>query len=147
MTNPPDALNTLQSKPLNTIFLLLAGVSGLMSVAIAAADNHLLPDALAPGGQVLIDQAILFQLTHAICLLALFFTFPSAPTALKATLRLSAAGFAVGLLLFCLPIYWLAFHGPESLGPFSLLTPIGGTGFLIGWAGLSWAGLRYAATN
>ncbi|MEM7570347.1 MAG: DUF423 domain-containing protein [Pseudomonadota bacterium] len=136
-----------EPKPLSTFYLILAGISGLMSVGMAALGSHALEGKLQPGGDTLIEQASLFQLAHAICLIALFFTYASAPVILARTLRLSAAGFAFGLLLFCLPIYWLGINGPGSLGPFSILTPIGGVGFLIGWAGLSFAGLRYATAQ
>lgn len=132
---------------LSTLYLILAGASGLMAVAMAALGSHMFDGKLEPGGDTLIDQAILFQLTHAICLIALFFTYGSAPVVLARTLRLSAGGFAVGLLLFCLPIYWLGLNGPGSLGALSPITPVGGTGFLVGWAALSYAGLRYATAR
>lgn len=136
-----------EPRPLHTFYLILAGASGLMAVAMAALGSHMMAGKLAPGGQVLIEQALLFQLAHAICLTALFFTYSGAPVVLARTLRLSAAGFAMGLLLFCLPIYWLGLNGPGSLGGLSWITPIGGTGFLIGWAALSYAGLRYATAK
>lgn len=143
MINP----HSNEPRPLHTAHLILAGASGLMAVAMAALGSHVMADKLAPGGQVLIEQALLFQLTHAICLTALFFTYSSAPIVLARTLRLSAAGFSMGLLLFCLPIYWLGLNGPGSLGALSWITPVGGTGFLIGWAALSYAGLRYATAR
>lgn len=127
-------------KPLERWFFVFAGLNGLMAVGLAALGTH----AAEQGGKVIIDLAVLFQLTHAVCLLALCFIHPGAPAKLRPTLRLSAFGFVGGMFLFCMPLYWLGFNGPGSLGPFSVLTPVGGTGFLIGWAALSFAGLRYA---
>lgn len=139
MDPSPDA-SIAPPKPLARGYLLFAAINGLIAVAFAALGSH----SPITDGKVIIDLAVLFQLTHAICLFALFFVYPNAPQTLWATLRLSAVGFAGGLVLFCLPLYWLGFNGPGSLGPLSALTPIGGTGFLIGWAALCWAGLRFA---
>lgn len=131
---------TAPPKRLERWFLVFACLNGLMAVGLAALGTH----GASPEGKVIIDLGVLFQLTHAICLVTLCFIQPGAPEKLWPTLRLSALGFVGGLLLFCLPLYWLGFNGPGSLGPLSVLTPVGGTGFLIGWAALTWAGLRYA---
>lgn len=139
MQNTPDSAKP-PAKPLARGYLLFASLNGLMAVGFAALGSH----APIEDGKVIIDLAVLFQLTHAICLFALFFIYPNAPKPLWPTLRLSAMGFAAGLTLFCWPLYWLGFNGPGSLGAFSPITPVGGVGFLIGWAGLSWAGLRFA---
>ncbi|MEM7571019.1 MAG: hypothetical protein AAF337_14610, partial [Pseudomonadota bacterium] len=77
-----------EPRPLNTFYLLLAGASGLMAVGLAALGSHMMDARLAPGGETLIEQALLFQLTHAICLIVLFFTYASAPVVLARTLRL-----------------------------------------------------------
>ncbi|MEM9877687.1 MAG: DUF423 domain-containing protein [Pseudomonadota bacterium] len=127
-------------QPLPRWYFIFASINGFMAVGLAALGAH----AAAPDGRPIIDSAVLFQLTHAVCLVALFFLYPSAPRHLWPTLRLGATGFAGGLLLFCLPLYWLGFNGPGSLGPLAKIPPVGATGFLIGWAALSWAGLRYA---
>lgn len=127
-------------KPIPRAYLVIASLSGLTAVAFAALGSH----TAVEDGKVIIDLAVLFQLSHAVCLFALFFIQPGAAKSLWPTLRLSALGFGVGLALFCLPLYWLGFNGPGSLGRLSFLTPIGGTGFLVGWAALTWAGLRYA---
>lgn len=139
MEHTPDP-NLPPPKPLARGHLLFASLNGLMAVGFAALGSH----TPIEDGKVIIDSAVLFQLTHAICLVALFFIYPSAPRPLWATLRLSAMGFAVGLMLFCWPLYWLGFNGPGSLGALSPITPVGGVGFLIGWTALTWAGLRFA---
>jgi len=128
------------AKPLPRGYLIFASLNGFAAVGLAALGAH----AASADGRVIIDSAVLFQLTHAVCLVALCFLYPNTPTKLWPTLRLGAAGFTFGLLLFCVPLYWLGFNGPGSLGALSKLPPIGATGFLVGWAALSWAGLRYA---
>lgn len=139
MQYTPDP-TTPPPKPLARGYLLFASLNGLMAVGFAALGSH----SPIEDGKVIIDLAVLFQLTHAVCLLALFFIYPSAPKLLWPTLRLSAVGFGAGLMLFCLPLYWLGFQGPGSLGVLSPITPVGGIGFLVGWSALTWAGLRFA---
>jgi uncharacterized membrane protein YgdD (TMEM256/DUF423 family) len=58
--------------------------------------------------------------------------------------RLTLAGwaFASGILLFSGSLYLLALTDARWLG---VVTPFGGTAFLIGWAALTWYALRSEA--
>jgi len=120
----------------SSFFLLAAGILGLTGVALGAFGAHGLKTALATtGGLENWKTAVLYQLVHAIALLAL-------------ASRTEPAGRAVGgwwiagVVLFSGSLYALALGFPAKfIWP---VTPLGGLAFLIGWARLAWAGFRPA---
>ncbi|HET9451018.1 MAG TPA: DUF423 domain-containing protein, partial [Aggregicoccus sp.] len=79
---------------------------------------------------------------HALALVAVGLLSASRPAALSPGL-LAGAGWAflVGTLLFSGSLYALALTGVRGLGA---ITPLGGLGFLTGWALLALAALRPA---
>jgi len=54
------------------------------------------------------------------------------------TLRAAATAFLIGIILFSGSLYLLALAGWRG---FALITPLGGTALLIGWALLLWHGI------
>ncbi len=100
-----------------------AGFFGLIGVALGAFGAHGLADYLAANDSALTWQtAVLYQLIHAVALLALG----------RQTTRWRALVWvwSLGIILFSGSLYALALGGPGWLGP---VTPIGGLLFLLGW--------------
>ena len=113
--------------------LFLAGLSGLLAIAIGAFAAHAVrnPDAadwLRTGGQ--------YQALHALAVFACLAVHRAGggrPAAIAAWL------FLAGSLLFAGSLYLLATTGVRAVGA---VTPIGGVLLMAGWAALAWAGLR-----
>lgn len=118
-----------------TITLLAAGF-GFLGVALGAFGAHGLKATLEAHGTLETwKTAVLYQLIHAVALLALAgwrdsHLGPSRKVGLL---------WAAGVVLFSGSLYWLALGGPRFLGP---VTPVGGVAFLAGWALLAWDALR-----
>jgi len=109
------------------IWVGISGLSGAMAVALAAYATH-----GGTGDQVAFEMAKTasqYQLIHALALLA----------ADRLQARLAALLFTVGLVLFPITLYLIAF-GVEL--PFKGTAPVGGTAFILGWLALGFAGLR-----
>jgi len=105
---------------------LSAGVLGFTGVALGAFGAHALKDTLVLRGTLGTWQtAVLYQLVHAVALLAL-----SGWTGSGRNPTWIARCWIGGVLLFSGSLYWLALGGPKFLGP---ITPLGGLGFLAGW--------------
>lgn len=111
-----------------------AGIVGLTGVALGAFGAHGLKATLeATGGLENWKTAVLYQLVHAVALLAL----ASRP---EPALRMVGWCWAVGVVLFSGSLYALALGVPAKfIWP---VTPLGGLAFLIGWARLAWVGFR-----
>ena len=111
------------------LWLALAGLSGAAAVAAEAASRHLIAgdphrlDLAATGGR--------YGLIHAVALLAVTALSRGAAAA-RPRRWLAAAGwcFAAALLLFPGSLYLLAAGAPPGI---ALLTPVGGTLFIVGW--------------
>ena len=109
-------------------FLLLAGFFGFTGVAFGAFAAHGLKSRLAADYLVVFQTGVHYQLIHALALFGVALLALHAPSRL-----LVAAGrlFVLGILLFSGSLYLLSLTGVGKLG---IITPIGGTAFLAGWA-------------
>jgi uncharacterized membrane protein YgdD (TMEM256/DUF423 family) len=108
--------------------LAVAGVLGLLGVALGAFGAHALKETLETHATTDIWRtAVLYQLVHAVALLAL------ATGRLGALPGVTSVGgcWLAGVVLFSGSLYGLALGGPKFLGP---VTPVGGLCFLVGWA-------------
>lgn len=115
-----------------TIIPLLAAVFGLSGVALGAFGAHGVQDPQAKGWM---ETAAHYQMIHVFAALAtLTFRNWGAPVALRA-----APFFLGGIVLFSGALYALAFGAPRGV---AMLAPVGGVGFMIGWAILAFAGWR-----
>lgn len=118
---------------------LAAAVLGFLGVALGAFGAHGLKAALeAQGSTETWKTAVLYQLVHAVALLAL----AGWRDAHGGTNGRVATLWVAGTLLFSGSLYWLALGGPRLLGP---VTPLGGVAFLAGWALLAWSAWRRPA--
>ena len=113
---------------------LAAGLLGLTGVALGAFGAHGLKTTLeATGGFENWKTAVLYQLVHAVALLALV---PRTETAIP----MIGWCWIVGVVLFSGSLYALALGSPAKvIWP---LTPLGGLALLLGWARLTWAAFR-----
>lgn len=118
---------------------LAAGLFGFLGVALGAFGAHALKATLEAGGHLdTWKTAVLYQLVHAVALLAL------------AGWRDAHGGpgnkiawcWGVGIVLFSGSLYGLSLGGPNILGP---ITPLGGVAFLVGWALVIWRAWKQPA--
>ena len=117
----------------------LSAVSGFLSVLLGALGAHALKKSLDAGGMLdAWHTAAHYQLVHAVAALILVAWAESCPARAPRLARIAAL-WLIGGLLFSGSIYGLAVGGPRLLGP---ITPLGGLGFLAGWALLVWEGGR-----
>lgn len=124
--------------PTRTI-TLIAAILGFIGVALGAFGAHGLKDTLEAHGSVETwKTAVLYQLVHAVALLALagWRDSHAGPSGKVAAL------WTVGVICFSGSLYWLALGGPKFLGP---VTPLGGVAFLAGWAFLAWSAWKRPA--
>jgi uncharacterized membrane protein YgdD (TMEM256/DUF423 family) len=114
--------------------LLAAGLLGLTGVALGAFGAHGLKATLGEtGGLENWKTAVLYQLVHAVALLAL-----AART--EPVVGRVSWWWTLGVVLFSGSLYLLALGAPAKfLWP---VTPAGGLALLLGWAVLTWSAVR-----
>jgi len=119
-------------------WLTVSSVSGFLAVALGAFGAHGLQARLADaadGAKRLSwwQTAAQYHLMHALALGLVALLIARVPQA-----RFAGFGFGLGTLLFSGSLYAMALGGPRWLGA---VTPLGGLGFLVGWAVLAWCGV------
>jgi uncharacterized membrane protein YgdD (TMEM256/DUF423 family) len=113
-------------------FLLAAAILGFLGVAVGAFGAHGLRGRLSPDMLAVFEIGVRYQMYHVFALLAV-----AAAIGHFGQLRLLyIAGwcFIAGTVIFSGSLYALAVTGT---GMFGAITPIGGVGFLLGWACLA----------
>ena len=113
-------------------FLLIGAVLGFLGVAVGAFGAHGLRGRLSPDMLAVFEIGVRYQMYHVFALLVVAAAIGHAGR----TRLLMAAGwcFIAGILIFSGSLYALALSGTTIFGA---ITPIGGLGFLIGWACLA----------
>jgi uncharacterized membrane protein YgdD (TMEM256/DUF423 family) len=119
-------------------WLTVSGVSGFLAVGLGAFGAHGLQARLADaadGAKRLgwWQTAAHYHLMHALALVAVALLVAKAPQA-----RYAGFAFVLGSLLFCGSLYAMTLGAPRWFGA---ITPLGGVGFLVGWAVLAWCGV------
>lgn len=117
--------------------IALAGLSGLISVALGAFGAHGLKARVSADLLQNWETAARYQAIHALAMLAAAWVLAQWPTA--RTAGLAGWCFLGGTLLFSGSLYALVLSGQRWLGA---VTPLGGLLFMAGWACLAWAGWR-----
>ena len=113
-------------------FLLAGAVLGFLGVAIGAFGAHGLRGRLSPEMLAVFETGVRYQMYHVF---ALLIVAAAAGQAGPARLLLASGwSFIAGIAIFSGSLYALALTGTTALGA---ITPIGGLGFLIGWACLA----------
>jgi len=106
-------------------------VAGLLTVLLGAFGAHALASRVDAHAMEVWHTATLYQGLHALALLTLANDAPAQGRGLRGV---SAWGFVAGLVLFCGSLYALALGAPRWVG---LLTPLGGSAWLIAWSALA----------
>ena len=123
------------------LFLALSAVNGFLAVALGAFGAHGLRGRLSvlPDGPERLDwwrTAASYHLAHALALGLVALLVARAPST---ALSVAGSAFLVGIALFSGSLYLMVLTGVRGLGA---VTPLGGLGFLVGWAALAWAALK-----
>ncbi|MDC0714596.1 DUF423 domain-containing protein [Stigmatella sp. ncwal1] len=110
------------------MWIVLGAANAFLSVAAGAFGAHALKARLSQDLLAIFETGARYHMYHALGLLAVGLLAQSRPSAL-----LSGAGWAMlaGIVLFSGSLYALALSGVRALGA---ITPLGGVGFLVGWA-------------
>jgi uncharacterized membrane protein YgdD (TMEM256/DUF423 family) len=109
--------------------LLASSLFGVTGVVLGAFGAHALRATLAARGAAgTWETAVHYHLFHAVALLAVGLARPAAAAP---WLRRAGIAWSAGIVLFSGSLYLLALGGPAWLGP---VTPLGGLGFIVGWA-------------
>lgn len=120
-----------------SVFILLAGLSGGISVALGAFGAHALQSRLSPERLETFETGVRYQMYHALALLAVAFAALHWP---ESSLPLLAGwAFVAGTLLFSGSLYLLVLTGRHWWGA---ITPFGGLAFILGWLLLAFAALQ-----
>lgn len=123
---------------------LLLGVGALLAgtgVAAGAMGAHGLRAMLSDHMLGVFEIAVRYQIYHALALVALAALAPQLP---RRNLQITGGFFIAGILLFSGSLYALALTGMRPLG---MLTPIGGSCFMVGWLSLLWSAWRSCSTR
>ncbi len=115
----------------------------MLAVLVGAFAAHGLKQLLDSYALGLIETGASYQMYHAIALLIVGL-ISMAPQLSPRWLRLAAAAFIVGILLFSGSLYLLALSGIRWLG---VITPIGGVAFILGWGALIVAALKQSGQS
>lgn len=114
---------------MSQVFLLLAAGNGFLAVALGAFGAHGLRARLTADLMETFQTAVQYHFYHSLALLGVAVLTLHFPTA--ALPRASGYLFLAGIVLFSGSLYLLALTGVRWLGA---VTPLGGVGFLAGWA-------------
>ena len=116
----------------NVLAVRLAATLGLLAVALGAFGAHGLKEILARHETAAIwEKAVFYHLLHAVMLFVLAQRDPVP--------RGPWWSFFMGIVIFSGSLYVLAWTNARWLGA---ITPMGGLGFIVGWAWLLWSAGR-----
>lgn len=117
-------------------FLFIGAVSGCLTVVIGAFGAHSLKELVTPEMLLVFQKGVNYQGLHSLALLVVgLLALHTRSTALT----ISGWSFITGILLFSGSLYLLALTGEN---PWGMITPIGGTAFIVGWISLALAARR-----
>ena len=115
-------------------WMVAAGVSGALAVALGAFGAHGLADAVSPERLATWRTASSYHLAHAVALAVVALAIRAGWSA-----RASGVLFVVGTVLFSGSLYLLVLLEMPILGA---VAPIGGVAFITGWLALAWTAWR-----
>ncbi len=113
---------------------LIAAVYGMTAVILAAMGSHVFHIERGSVNYLLFNNAVTYQLLHAILLLWL-----SSLKQINFWIKSAIVSMLLGILLFSGGLYLLVLHGRTAL---SWITPVGGSFLVLGWLNLSISGLQ-----
>lgn len=127
---------------MDRVFAWLGGFFGFTGVALGAFGAHGLRDQLLPAAMSTYQTAVLYQLVHAVALVALAAWSTKAVAAKN--ILVAGLAFTAGIVFFSGSLYILALGGPRAMGA---VAPVGGAAFLLGWGSLFLHGVRRPPTD
>ncbi|MBU4609044.1 DUF423 domain-containing protein [Achromobacter sp. GG226] len=116
--------------------VVFAALNLIIAVGAGAFGSHGLRQILSAGDLEIWHIAVLYQMVHALGLLAIASLLPRFDCR---ALRLAGPVMLGGIAFFSGSLYVLVLTNTRILGA---ITPIGGTLFLIAWGLVAWAALR-----
>ena len=118
-------------------FIAIGAFFGMSSVILGAFGAHALKEQLSPVMLQTYHTAVQYQMYHALALIVIGTLLAIRSDNLPSTpLRRSAISFMLGILLFSGSLYALTLSSlilDEHLRWLGMITPFGGTFFIIGW--------------
>ena len=117
------------------LWLAIAGLGGLSSVAMGALATHLVDDTKAAD---LLKMGALYGMVHSAALIALI-GFAQGREPRRGAAVVAGWSFGVGIVLFSGSLFVLALTGARQI---SWATPIGGTALMLGWIALGFLAFR-----
>lgn len=118
------------------IFISTSAVLGLLGVALGAFGSHGLKERLSADMMSVYQTASHYHLIHALALLAIGIL---ARQMNSKAIKVAGIAMVFGILVFSGSLYALAISEIRILGA---ITPIGGLGFMVGWAALALAAIK-----
>ena len=118
------------------IFITISAVFGFLGVALGAFGAHGLKSKLSADMMTIFETGARYHLIHAV---ALFGIGILARQMDVTAIKVAGISMIFGILVFSGSLYALAMSGVRVLGA---ITPIGGLGFLVGWAALAVAAIQ-----
>ena len=115
------------------VLLVLAGLSGIVSVLLGAMGAHWLKEKLNYWEMHSFETGVKYQMYHTLALIAVVILLDRFPTR---TLECSGYSFVVGIITFSGSLYLLSLKSLLHIDKLSILgpiTPIGGVAFILGW--------------
>lgn len=109
-------------------WIILSAINGFLAVAAGAFGAHALKARLSADLLVVFETGARYHLFHTLALLGVGILTQLKPHPL---LHGAGAAFLFGIVFFSGSLYALALSGVRVLGA---ITPLGGLGFLAGWA-------------
>lgn len=106
---------------------LFASLSGFLATILGAFGTHVLQGQLSLKQLNIYQTAVQYHFFYTFALLAVAIILLHRS---NSCLRAAAVAFSAGIILFSGSLYVLALTGISSLG---IITPIGGSVFLMGW--------------
>ncbi len=116
----------------NKTWIIVAGISGFLAVAIGAFGAHGLSDSLSASMLDVYKTGVLYHLVHSVAILAIAISG-------REIYYKSALLFAMGIFLFSFSLYVYAITGVTAI---AIITPFGGLCFLAGWLLIVFSALR-----
>lgn len=110
------------------LFLALAALSGFIGVAAGAFGAHGLEGKASARDLEAFETGARYQMYHALALIAVAWLADRYPSR---AVTVAGWSFVFGTLLFTGSLYVMGLTGSRAL---VMATPIGGLGFLVGWA-------------
>ncbi|WP_028484018.1 DUF423 domain-containing protein [Thioalkalivibrio sp. ALE17] len=123
-------------EPLIRPLIVIASLLGGIAVVFGAFGAHALQERLSEHALTTWHTGVQYHFIHALALLLVAALWAHLANGWAAA---SAVAFVIGILLFSGSLYALALGAPRILGA---IAPLGGTAFILGWAGLAIAAWR-----